>query len=84
MQHSQSTNMEKLSMVINRWKESQSSPFTWETVIATIEGPRVNNRMKANEIRDYLSKGNYYLILNPYVNDTVIVFSNVLVYIHNG
>ena len=67
MEHSQSTNMEKLSMVINRWKESQSSPFTWETVIATIEGPRVNNRMKANEIRDYLSKGNNYMILSPQV-----------------
>ena len=84
MQHSQSTNKEKLSMVINRWKESQSPPFTWETVIATIEGPHVRHRMKTNEIRDYLSKGNYYLILNPYVNDTVIVFSNALVYIHNG
>ena len=57
IQQSPITNMEKLSMVINRWKDSQSSPFTWETVIATIEGPLVNKRMKANEIRDYLSKG---------------------------
>ena len=61
------TDENKLLMVINRWKESQSSPFTWETVIATIEGPPVNNRKKANEIRNYLSKGNNYLILNPQV-----------------
>ena len=58
------SDIEKLSAVINRWKESQSSPFTWETVITAIESPIVNNLRKSNEIRDYLSEGNNYFMLN--------------------
>ena len=75
--------IEKLSAVIDKWKDLQSSPFTWETVISCIEGPSVNNERKAIEIIQYLSKGNYYLILNIQTNDTVIVYSNALVCIHN-
>ena len=79
------SDIEKLSAVINRWKDTQSSPFTWATVISCIEGPILNNKMKADEIRQYLgNKGNYYLILNIQTNDSLIVYSNVLVCIHNG
>ena len=78
-------NINKLSAVINKWKDSQSSPFTWATVISCIEGHILNNKRKADEIRQYLSnKGNYYLILYIQVNDTVIIYSSVLVCIHNG
>ena len=58
------SDIEKLSAVINRWKESQTSPFTWETVITAMESPIVNNLRKSNEIRDYLSEGNNYFMLN--------------------
>lgn len=44
----------KLSKVIECWISTQSSPVTWETVISVIEGPIVNNRTKANEIRKHL------------------------------
>ena len=77
--------IEKLSAVINRWKDTQSSPFIWATVISCIEGPFLHSKKKANEIRQYLSnKGNYYLILNIQTNDSLIVYRNVLVCIHNG
>ena len=58
------SDIEKLSAVINRWKESQTSPFTWATVIAAMESHIIKNLRKANEIRDYLSKGNNYFMLN--------------------
>ena len=54
----------KLSAVINIWEDTVSSPFTWETVITAMEGSIVNNLRKGHEIRDYLSEGNNYFILN--------------------
>ena len=76
---------DKLSAVINIWKKSQSPPFTWETVITVLESHNNEDLIrKLNEIHDYLSERNNYLIFNPQVNDTVIVFSNILfVYIMN-
>ena len=44
----------KLSKVITLWIESESSPVSWEALISAIEGPIVNNKRKAKEIRDYL------------------------------
>ena len=44
----------KLSKVIECWIHTQSSPVTWETVISVIEGPVVNNKEKANEMRKHL------------------------------
>ena len=44
----------KLSKVIECWISTQSSPVIWETVISVIEGPTVNNKTKANEIRKHL------------------------------
>ena len=45
----------KLSRVIAKWVETESSsPVSWETLISAIEGPIVNNKQKAKEIRDYL------------------------------
>ena len=46
----------KLSNVIRNWMDSQSSLVTWKTVISAIEGRIVNNKKKADEIRDYLGK----------------------------
>ena len=44
----------KLSEVINSWMDTKSSPFTWKNLILAIEGPIVNNKSKADEIREYL------------------------------
>ena len=51
------SNVLKLNEVINSWIITKSSPVTWDTLITAIEGPLVNNVQKADEIRDYLSKG---------------------------
>ena len=52
-------NMTKLSKVIKKWIDTKSSPVTWETVISAIEGPIVNNKNKADEIREYLITSKY-------------------------
>ena len=44
----------KLSKAIECWISTQSSPVTWKTVISVIEGPIVNNKKKANEIRKHI------------------------------
>ena len=49
-------NMSKLCKMITKWIETQSSPVTWDMIIFAIEGPIVNNKMKANEIREFLAK----------------------------
>ena len=54
LQTSPQNNKVRLIQVIHTWFSSQPSPVTWETVIAAIEGPIVNNKQKAKEIRDYL------------------------------
>ena len=56
LSRSHETSMTKLSKVISEWMNSHSSPVTWETMISTIEGPIVNNKKKAVEIRHYLGK----------------------------
>ena len=56
LSNSQDTPSTKLSNVIRNWMDSQSSPVTWKTVISAIEGPIVNKKRKADEIRDYLGK----------------------------
>ena len=44
----------RLLKVINEWNTTQSSPFTWKTVISAMESNSVNNKKKANEIRKHL------------------------------
>ena len=44
LKHSQVNEYDKLVNVINIWLTSQSSPFTWETVITVIDIPSVNNK----------------------------------------
>lgn len=51
----QVSNTVKLSEVINSWVTTEStSPVTWETVISAIEGPVVDNKQRAIEIKEYL------------------------------
>ena len=54
LQHANSNTKMKLSQVLALWIDSESTPVSWETLISAIEGPIVNNKRKAKEIRDYL------------------------------
>ena len=54
LQHNHRSITMKLSQVLTLWINSESSPVSWETLISAIEGPIVNNKKKAKEIRDYL------------------------------
>ena len=48
-------NTVKLSEVVDSWITTNStSPITWETVISAIEGPLVDNRQRAKDIKEYL------------------------------
>ena len=47
--------MYKLDQVIQTWIDSTDQYLvTWETVLAAIEGPIINNRNKASQIRQFL------------------------------
>ena len=48
-------NVVKLRHVIETWKKTKSSPYTWETLINAMEGSIVNDKTKADEIRAYLA-----------------------------
>ena len=56
LSRSHDTPSTNLSKVISKWMVSQPSPVTWKTVISAIEGPIVDNKKKADEIRNYLGK----------------------------
>ena len=77
LSRSQDTPSTKLSNVIRNWMDSQSSPVTWKTMISAIEGPIVNNKRKADEIRDYLGKliliVKFIIIMSGNINDTLSV-----------
>ena len=45
----------KLNSVIEAWKSTKSSPYTWETLISAIGGPIVDHKAKADEIRAYVA-----------------------------
>ena len=51
-------NTVRLTNVIHSWVTTQSSPVTWQTVIDAIGGNIVNNRAKADEIREHLGLPN--------------------------
>ena len=74
MKQSEDNDLTKLRKVINTWKETQPSPDNWETVIAAIESPTVNDKETADLIRQYLSTGksNKLLLLsNEVINSGV-------------
>ena len=54
LKHNQDDDLTKVLKVLNYWKDTQSSPFTWETVITAMESPNLHNIAKADEIRQHL------------------------------
>ena len=58
LKRSQDSDPIKFSEVIHSWLTSTESHLvSWETVIAAIKGPVVNNKKKVNEIHQHLTKG---------------------------
>ena len=52
------SNKVKLSEVIDAWiTTNEACSVTWDEVISAIGGSIVDNKNKADEIRDYLAKG---------------------------
>ena len=52
------TNIKRLAEVIQCWRESQSTPVTWETVISAVEGPTVQKKKVADNMRKFLLQEN--------------------------
>ena len=49
-------NGSKLYEIVQKWKETKSSPVTWENIITEVKGPIVGNfREIADKIREHLS-----------------------------
>ena len=74
LKHNQTDNDYKLFGVIQNFLTSQSSLVNWETVIGAIESPIVNDKERADLIRQYLSTGksNKLLLLsNEVINSGV-------------
>ena len=68
LKHSSYSDSGKLFEVLTIWKSiAEPHLFTWETVIAAIEGPIVNNKRKADEIRQYLHFSKCNLSVYTYV-----------------
>ena len=58
LKYNNDSNIVKLSKVIDAWiTTNEAYHVTWDMVILAIGGPIVNNKKKADEIRDYLAKG---------------------------
>ena len=60
----------RLSSVLTSWKESKSTPTTWETIIDVMESLKHNST--ANKIRQFLAKQDVfskYAHMNDFVKD---------------
>ena len=75
LKHDQRDNDYKLIAVINNFLTSQSSLVNWETMIAAIESPTINDKETADLIRQYLrGKSNKLLLLsNEVINSGVLL-----------
>ena len=74
LKQSEDSNLTKLLNVCDNWLTTEPSPVMWETVITTIDSLVVNNKSKADLIRQYLSTGkrNKLLLLsNEFINNCV-------------
>ena len=55
-----SNDIKKLSKVLTSWRDTKSSPLTWENIIEIVEGPIVEDTLTAENIRKYLTKPEVY------------------------
>ena len=52
--------MVRLTEVLTSWRDTTSSPVTWENIIRSVEGPIVGQHSTAVTIREYLTKPEVY------------------------
>ena len=75
----------RLSSVLTSWKESKSTPTTWETIIGIMEN--LKHDSTANKIRQFLAKHDAfskYTHMNDFVKDVPLPSGKVYIYnIHN-
>ena len=50
----------KLTKVLTSWRDTKSSPVTWEHIIESVKGPIVENVPTAEKICKYLTKPEVY------------------------
>ena len=56
-----STNdIKKLNKILTSWRDTKSSPVTWENIIESVEGTIVEQVSTAEKIREYLTKPEVY------------------------
>ena len=60
LSQSNKTNMVRLTEVLTSWRDTTSSPVTWENIIRSVEGPIVGQHATAETIREYLNKPEVY------------------------
>ena len=49
-------NINRLSGILQIWKDTWTSPVTWENIIKVVEGPIVDKKNEAQAMRDFLAK----------------------------
>ena len=49
-----------LLIVIEKWLEGKSNEATWEVLLEEVEGPIINSRKIADDIRTFLKKPKVY------------------------
>ena len=64
LKKSEGSNETKLKNLINIWKDTKPSSVTWETVIAAVESPVINNKEIADKIYRDLKLGKLILLSN--------------------
>ena len=67
LKQSKDDNETKLKKVIISWKDTKSSPLTWETVITALENPIVNKKEIADRICHRLKICKLLLLSNEVV-----------------
>ena len=67
IKQSEDNDVTKLMKVINISKDTESSPDTWETLIAATESPVINNKEIADMIRRQLQFSKLLLLSNDVV-----------------
>ena len=67
IKQSQDNDETNLKKVTNIWRDTKSSPDTWETIITAVESPVINNKEIADSIRHLLKISKLLLLSNEIV-----------------
>ena len=55
-----SSNIEKLSKVLQLWMDTMPKPVTWNTILQTIESPPIENKLVVKEMETFLKSESLY------------------------